>query len=100
MTMSLILSLGNRRDYRNPGRNEAADHHKRYGRVATVGMNHNGGIITQENFLCPNFIQSDRIQAARRLPSTSHAPVSTSGVFDCSYVDVKKFIVRLKGYYA
>ena len=41
-----LYSPGNRRDSSNPGGDEAADHHERHGRVAAVGMYHNGGIIT------------------------------------------------------
>jgi hypothetical protein len=42
-----LYSPGSRRDSRNPGGNEATDHHERHGRVDTVLVYHNVGIISR-----------------------------------------------------
>jgi hypothetical protein len=54
---------GNRREKINPIRNEAIDDHEKHGNT-TTGVYHNGGIISQENILCPNHALSDRIHPA------------------------------------
>jgi len=49
-----LCSPGNRRASRHPGGYEAADHYEKQG-SCTVGVDHNGGIISQGMEMAYNF---------------------------------------------